>query len=82
MLKLKLENECLYSVYKTRWYWFDKRVGEIFCSESYWFGVMRTEGLSRRTQTTMEILETEQFKANKDPVVILNEMKLSLKEQK
>lgn len=82
MLKLKLENECLYSVYKSRWYWFDKRVGEIFCSESYWFGVMRTEGLPRRTQTAIEILETEQFKACNDPQTILDEMKLSLKEQK
>ena len=76
MLKLKLENEHLYGVYKTRWYWLSKRVGEIFYSEPYWSGAMRLKGLPKRTQTSKEALETRQFRANKELQVILAKMKL------
>lgn len=76
MLKLKLENEYLYGVYKFRWYWTNKRIGEIFYSEPYWSGAMRLKGLPMRTQTSKEASETRQFRANKDLYTIFDKMKL------
>lgn len=77
-LKLKKENDLLYSVYKCRWYWTNKRVGEIFKSSTnpQWHGVLRVKGLPKRTQTVEEISETVEFYPNKDPHKILSKMNL------